>query len=186
MTNIVQLCCNNVLSMFPATKSHSSHLIRSSSFCEDIWPKRQTVLSLIILFSILIFPFLFQRSLGCTVVEMLTTKPPWSEFEPMAALFKIATQPTEPTLPLDLSEDAKEFVQSTLTKWVLHVQSSLGWSRYCSRRISLVTQYHCFLLSLISGGCFSSLHHNIVCETLHVTQKGSELKVFKFIPVFGR
>ena len=49
-------------------------------------------------------------------MEMLTTKPPWSEFEPMAALFKIATQPTEPTLPLDLSEDAREFVQSTLTK----------------------------------------------------------------------
>jgi len=50
------------------------------------------------------------------VVEMLTTKPPWSEFEPMAALFKIATQPTEPSLPHDLSEDAREFIQSTLTK----------------------------------------------------------------------
>ena len=56
------------------------------------------------------------RSLGCTVVEMLTTKPPWSEFEPMAALFKIATQPTEPSLPHDLSEDAMEFIQATLTK----------------------------------------------------------------------
>lgn len=55
-------------------------------------------------------------SLGCTVVEMLTTKPPWSEFEPMAALFKIATQPTEPSLPHDLSEDARDFIQSTLTK----------------------------------------------------------------------
>lgn len=55
-------------------------------------------------------------SLGCTVVEMLTTKPPWSEFEPMAALFKIATQPTEPALPPDLSEDAREFVESTLIK----------------------------------------------------------------------
>lgn len=56
------------------------------------------------------------RSLGCTVVEMLTTKPPWAEFEPMAALFKIATQPTEPALPHDLSEDAREFVQATLIK----------------------------------------------------------------------
>lgn len=55
-------------------------------------------------------------SLGCTVVEMLTTKPPWSEFEPMAALFKIATQLTEPALPIDLSEDAREFIQSTLIK----------------------------------------------------------------------
>jgi len=47
---------------------------------------------------------------------MLTTKPPWSEFEPMAALFKIATQLTEPALPIDLSEDAREFIQSTLIK----------------------------------------------------------------------
>ena len=49
-------------------------------------------------------------------MEMLTTKPPWSEFEPMAALFKIATQITDPLLPPDLSEDAREFVQSTLIK----------------------------------------------------------------------
>jgi len=55
-------------------------------------------------------------SLGCTVVEMLTTRPPWAEFEPMAALFKIATQPTQPELPLDLSDDAKAFVKSTLTR----------------------------------------------------------------------
>lgn len=55
-------------------------------------------------------------SLGCTVVEMLTTRPPWAEFEPMAALFKIATQPTLPELPLDLSDDAKGFVKSTLTR----------------------------------------------------------------------
>ncbi|XP_032238583.1 mitogen-activated protein kinase kinase kinase 2 isoform X2 [Nematostella vectensis] len=53
-------------------------------------------------------------SVGCTVVEMLTTKPPWADFEPMAALFKIATQPTEPELPSDLSVDAVEFVRSTL------------------------------------------------------------------------
>lgn len=49
-------------------------------------------------------------------MEMLTTKPPWAEFEPMAALFKIATQLTEPELPLDLSDDARDFVKSTLTK----------------------------------------------------------------------
>ena len=40
----------------------------------------------------------------------------------MAALFKIATQPTEPSLPHDLSEDARDFIQSTLTKWVLSLE----------------------------------------------------------------
>jgi len=28
---------------------------------------------------------------GCTVVEMLTKKPPWPELETMAAIYKIAT-----------------------------------------------------------------------------------------------
>lgn len=49
-------------------------------------------------------------------MEMLTTRPPWAEFEPMAALFKIATQPTHPELPPDLSEDARGFVKSTLSR----------------------------------------------------------------------
>lgn len=31
------------------------------------------------------------RSLGCTIVEMLTVNPPWHEFETMAAIYKIAT-----------------------------------------------------------------------------------------------
>lgn len=38
-------------------------------------------------------------SVACTVVEMLTEKPPWAEFEAMAAIFKTATQPTNPKLP---------------------------------------------------------------------------------------
>ncbi|XP_047138085.1 mitogen-activated protein kinase kinase kinase 3 isoform X1 [Hydra vulgaris] len=49
-------------------------------------------------------------SLGCTVLEMLTTKPPWFQFEPMAALFKIATQTTIPHLPDDSSISCKRFV----------------------------------------------------------------------------
>ncbi|XP_037111811.1 mitogen-activated protein kinase kinase kinase 3 isoform X1 [Syngnathus acus] len=50
-------------------------------------------------------------SLGCTVVEMLTEKPPWAEYEAMAAIFKIATQPTEPLLPARTSEQAHDFVR---------------------------------------------------------------------------
>ena len=51
------------------------------------------------------------RSLGCTVVEMLTEKPPWAEFEAMAAIFKIATQPTNPILPSHISEHTRDFVR---------------------------------------------------------------------------
>lgn len=50
-------------------------------------------------------------SLGCTVVEMLTEKPPWAEFEAMAAIFKIATQPTNPLLPVHCSDQARDFIR---------------------------------------------------------------------------
>ncbi|XP_005994669.1 mitogen-activated protein kinase kinase kinase 3 [Latimeria chalumnae] len=50
-------------------------------------------------------------SLGCTVVEMLTEKPPWAEFEAMAAIFKIATQPTNPQLPSHISDYCRDFLK---------------------------------------------------------------------------
>ncbi|KAM8795198.1 mitogen-activated protein kinase kinase kinase 3 [Eudromia elegans] len=50
-------------------------------------------------------------SLGCTVVEMLTEKPPWAEYEAMAAIFKIATQPTNPQLPSHISEHCRDFLK---------------------------------------------------------------------------
>ncbi|XP_035261285.1 mitogen-activated protein kinase kinase kinase 3 isoform X1 [Anguilla anguilla] len=50
-------------------------------------------------------------SLGCTVVEMLTEKPPWAEYEAMAAIFKIATQPTNPVLPSHTSDHTRDFVR---------------------------------------------------------------------------
>uniref|UniRef100_A0A8B9H4X1 Mitogen-activated protein kinase kinase kinase 3 n=1 Tax=Astyanax mexicanus TaxID=7994 RepID=A0A8B9H4X1_ASTMX len=50
-------------------------------------------------------------SLGCTVVEMLTEKPPWAEYEAMAAIFKIATQPTNPILPSHTSEQTRDFIR---------------------------------------------------------------------------
>uniref|UniRef100_A0A8C4QQ92 Mitogen-activated protein kinase kinase kinase 2 n=1 Tax=Eptatretus burgeri TaxID=7764 RepID=A0A8C4QQ92_EPTBU len=49
--------------------------------------------------------------IGCTVVEMLTEKPPWAEYEAMAAIFKIATQPTNPELPPHNSEHARDFLR---------------------------------------------------------------------------
>ncbi|XP_065834384.1 mitogen-activated protein kinase kinase kinase 3-like [Oscarella lobularis] len=53
-------------------------------------------------------------SLGCTVVEMLTTKPPWHELEAIAALFKIATEATKPDLPDHVSECVRDFIAITL------------------------------------------------------------------------
>ncbi|XP_042329058.1 mitogen-activated protein kinase kinase kinase 3 isoform X1 [Sceloporus undulatus] len=50
-------------------------------------------------------------SLACTVVEMLTEKPPWAEYEAMAAIFKIATQPTNPQLPSHISETCRDFLR---------------------------------------------------------------------------
>lgn len=50
-------------------------------------------------------------SIGCTVVEMLTQRPPWAEFEAMAAIFKIATQPTNPTLPPHVSDHCRDFLK---------------------------------------------------------------------------
>lgn len=48
---------------------------------------------------------------------MLTTKPPWANLEPMAALFKIATQATEPELPQESTKDAVEFVRAILVRY---------------------------------------------------------------------
>ncbi|XP_035879592.1 mitogen-activated protein kinase kinase kinase 2 isoform X3 [Phyllostomus discolor] len=50
-------------------------------------------------------------SVGCTVVEMLTEKPPWAEYEAMAAIFKIATQPTNPKLPSHVSDYTRDFLK---------------------------------------------------------------------------
>ncbi|XP_073486132.1 mitogen-activated protein kinase kinase kinase 3-like isoform X2 [Aquarana catesbeiana] len=50
-------------------------------------------------------------SVACTVVEMLTEKPPWAEYEAMAAIFKIATQPTKPRLPDNVSDSCRDFMK---------------------------------------------------------------------------
>ncbi|KAF8020259.1 hypothetical protein BT93_G0842 [Corymbia citriodora subsp. variegata] len=48
-------------------------------------------------------------SLGCTIVEMLTGKPPWSEFEGVAAMFK--AMKNSPSIPETLSSEGKDFLQ---------------------------------------------------------------------------
>ncbi|KAJ4835407.1 hypothetical protein Tsubulata_014439 [Turnera subulata] len=52
-------------------------------------------------------------SLGCTVLEMLTSQIPYSELEPMAALFKIG-RGIPPAVPDSLSNDARDFILQCL------------------------------------------------------------------------
>ncbi|KAL3813594.1 hypothetical protein ACJIZ3_014862 [Penstemon smallii] len=48
-------------------------------------------------------------SLGCTIIEMMNGKPPWSEYEGAAALFKVLQE--TPPIPDTLSADGKDFLQ---------------------------------------------------------------------------
>ena len=53
-------------------------------------------------------------SLGCTMVEMFTTKPPWHDLEPMQLYYKMySNQTPEYTLPDEVSSEAKEFLDLT-------------------------------------------------------------------------
>ncbi|KAJ7944399.1 Protein kinase [Quillaja saponaria] len=48
-------------------------------------------------------------SLGCTIIEMLTGKPPWSEYEGAAAMFKVMRD--TPPIPETLSSAGKDFLK---------------------------------------------------------------------------
>ncbi|XP_056173200.1 mitogen-activated protein kinase kinase kinase 5-like [Syzygium oleosum] len=47
-------------------------------------------------------------SLGCTIVEMITGKPPWSEYERAQAIFKVMR--SSPPIPETLSAEGKDFL----------------------------------------------------------------------------
>ncbi|KAK9076675.1 hypothetical protein SSX86_005009 [Deinandra increscens subsp. villosa] len=55
-------------------------------------------------------------SLGCTVLEMATSKPPWSQYEGVAALFKVGNSKELPTIPDHLSDDGKDFILQCLQR----------------------------------------------------------------------
>ncbi|KAF2294015.1 hypothetical protein GH714_006420 [Hevea brasiliensis] len=52
-------------------------------------------------------------SFGCTVLEMLTKKPPYSDLEPMQVIFQIG-KGHPPSLPNSLSDDSRDFIQQCL------------------------------------------------------------------------
>ena len=54
-------------------------------------------------------------SLGCTIIQLLTTKPPYYEFEAMAAMFRIVTDDCPP-FPTGISDTLKDFLLKCFTK----------------------------------------------------------------------
>lgn len=54
-------------------------------------------------------------SLGCTVIEMVTGKPPWCDLEAAAAMFKV-TKVGAPPIPDNLSPDGKSFLRLCLQR----------------------------------------------------------------------
>ncbi|XP_055816762.1 mitogen-activated protein kinase kinase kinase NPK1 isoform X3 [Solanum dulcamara] len=56
-------------------------------------------------------------SVGCTVIEMTTGKPPWSQqYQEVAALFYIGTTKAHPPIPEHVSVEAKDFLLKCLQK----------------------------------------------------------------------
>lgn len=55
-------------------------------------------------------------SLGCTILEMAAAKPPWSQYEGVAAIFKIGNSKDIPEIPEHLSNDAKRFIRLCLQR----------------------------------------------------------------------
>ncbi|KAL5215352.1 hypothetical protein ABZP36_004504 [Zizania latifolia] len=55
-------------------------------------------------------------SLGCTIIEMATARPPWHKYEGVAAIFKIANSKDIPEIPDSFSEEGKSFLQLCLKR----------------------------------------------------------------------
>ncbi|KAK3102765.1 hypothetical protein FSP39_013768 [Pinctada imbricata] len=55
-------------------------------------------------------------SIGCTIFEMATRKPPWSDMNPMAAIFAIGSDRAVPKLPSKFTQEAVDFVDACLTR----------------------------------------------------------------------
>ncbi|KAK3142560.1 hypothetical protein QOZ80_4BG0348180 [Eleusine coracana subsp. coracana] len=55
-------------------------------------------------------------SLGCTIIEMATARPPWHQYEGVAAIFKIANSKDIPEIPDNFSEEGKSFLQLCLKR----------------------------------------------------------------------
>jgi len=60
-------------------------------------------------------------SVGCTVIEMATGKPPWSQqYQEVALLFHVGTTKSHPPIPEHLSLEAKDFLLKCLQKYAYY------------------------------------------------------------------
>eukprot|EP00828_Plagiopyla_frontata_P035895 TRINITY_DN4749_c0_g1_i1.p1 TRINITY_DN4749_c0_g1~~TRINITY_DN4749_c0_g1_i1.p1 ORF type:complete len:180 (+),score=33.29 TRINITY_DN4749_c0_g1_i1:341-880(+) len=56
-------------------------------------------------------------SIGCTLIEMITGKPPYAEYQnPITAMFYIGKNQSPPSFPKDLSKDCEDFLLSCFKK----------------------------------------------------------------------
>uniref|UniRef100_A0A0D9W558 Protein kinase domain-containing protein n=1 Tax=Leersia perrieri TaxID=77586 RepID=A0A0D9W558_9ORYZ len=55
-------------------------------------------------------------SLGCTIIEMATARPPWLQYEGVAAIFKITNSKDISEIPDGFSEEGKSFLQMCLKR----------------------------------------------------------------------
>lgn len=55
-------------------------------------------------------------SIGCTLIEMFQTKPPWYELSPLAAAFAIGQGTSDPKLPDHLSQHARDITMKCLNR----------------------------------------------------------------------
>ncbi|MQL93001.1 hypothetical protein Taro_025639 [Colocasia esculenta] len=55
-------------------------------------------------------------SFGCTIIEMATSKPPWSQYEGVAAIFKVVNSRDIPEIPTHLSNEGKDFLKLCLQR----------------------------------------------------------------------
>lgn len=57
-------------------------------------------------------------SVACTVIEMATGKPPWSQYgSQVSAMFQIASSKGPPTIPENLSAECKDFLYLCFNRW---------------------------------------------------------------------
>ncbi|KAH9489574.1 hypothetical protein Btru_037240 [Bulinus truncatus] len=114
-------------------------------------------------------------SVGCTIVEMLTTKPPFSDLEPFAAVFKIVTcHHPDYKLPENTSENLKDFLQITFQK-----NSANRWS--ANEMLE-----HVFITEIQLNGEPTSSNNNVEDEMESEVENGGHRidKAKQILPVY--